>query len=132
MFELTVNWGDDNSEDNITARTISLKDVCGSTRDWLRHDSRGLRTIFLSGMDMDGTGTAECGGADATAPEVRFGCRAGGAEPGDLVGTAAVSGKFLGNSRSEGSLGVLGTWSVAGTAAGGPDCKGSFGAGLKP
>lgn len=106
--------------------------MCGGARDWFRRDSRDLGTIFLSGTDMDGTGTAECSDADATAPEVRFGCRAGGAEPEDLVGTAAISGKFLGNSRSEGSLGVLGTWSVAGTAAGGPDCKGSFGAGLKP
>ncbi len=131
-FELTVNWGDENDEDNVTARIISIKDVCGGARDWFRHDSRDVGTIFLSGMDMDGTGTAECSGADATAPGVRFGCRAGGAEPGDPVGTAAVSGRFLGKSRSEGPLGVLGTWSVAGTAASGPDCKGSFGAGLKP
>ena len=97
--------------------------MCGGTGDWFRHDSQDVGTIFLSGMEMDGTGTAECGSADATAPDVRFGCRAGGAEPADLVGTAAISGKFLGNSRSEGPLGVLGTWSISGTAVSGSDCK---------
>ena len=32
-FELTVKWGDDHGEDNISARIIDRKGVCGSTRD---------------------------------------------------------------------------------------------------
>ena len=33
-FELTVNWGDYNNGDNITARIINIEGVYGSTRDW--------------------------------------------------------------------------------------------------
>ena len=32
-FELTVNWGDDSDSDDITARIVGLKGVCGSARD---------------------------------------------------------------------------------------------------
>ena len=109
--------------------------MCGSTGDWFRHDSRDVETIFLSRIDMDGGAAADpgaCSAADATAPDVRFGCRAGGAEDGDLARAAATSGEFVGNGRSEGPLRVLGTWSIAESAAGGLDCKGSFGADLKP
>ena len=98
-FELTVNWGDENDEDNVTARIIDLKGVCGSTRDWFRHNSQDVGTIVLSGIDIDGDGTTDPGAfsnADATAPGVRFGYRASGADPGDLGGTATISGKFEG------------------------------------
>ena len=104
-FELTVNWGDACREDNITARTISLEGVCGSTGDWFRHDSRDVETIFLSRIDMDGDAATDPGAfsaADATAPDVRFGYKTSGTEGGDLAGTAA-------NGHSEGPLGVLGT-----------------------
>ena len=90
--------------------------------------------IFLCGIDIDGSSTAEFSavGGTATAPSVRFGYRAAGAEAGDIGGTATISGKFVGNGHSEGPLGVLGTWSIAETAANSLDFKGSFGADLKP
>ena len=131
-FEPTVNWGDDNGEDNITARIVDLKGVYGSARDWFQHESQDVGTIFLSGIDIDGSATAELSDADATAPSVRFGYRASGARDGALAGSATISGKFVGNGHSEGPLGVLGTWSIAETAANGLDFKGSFGAGLNP
>ena len=109
--------------------------MCGSTRDWFQHDSQDVGTIFLSEIDIDGDGTTDPGAfsnADATAPDVRVGCRASGAEDGDLAGTATISGKFVGNGHSKGPLGVLGTWSIAESAADGLDFKGSFGANLKP
>ncbi len=68
-FELTVNWSDTDGTSNISARIIDLKGVCGSTRDWFRHDSQDVGTIFLSGIDMDGSSTAEFSCADATAPQ---------------------------------------------------------------
>ena len=81
--------------------------MCGSTRDWFRHDSQDVGTIFLSGIDMDGSTTAEFSNADATASSVRFGRRAGGAQSGTLPGSATISGRFVGNGHSEGPLGVL-------------------------
>ena len=132
-FELTVNRGDANGEDNIAARIINLKDVYGSsTRDWSQRDSRDAGTIFLSATDIDGSITAECSPADGDAPSIRFGCRAIGARDGTLTGSATISGGFVGDVHSEGPLGVLGTWSSSETAANGLDCKASFGADLKP
>lgn len=131
--ELTVNWGDTGDADYITARIISLKDVCGSIWDWFQHDSQDVGTIFLSGIDIDGSGTAEFSNAGAEAPAVRFGHRANGAEDGRLIGTATIGGKFVGNGHSEGPLGVLGKREISGTGTdAGLDFKGSFGAGLKP
>ena len=133
---MTVNWGDACREDNITARTISLAGVCGSTRDWFQHDSQDVGTIFLSGIDIDGDGTTDPGAfsnADATAPSVRFDYRDSSARDGTLDGAAAISGKFVGNGHSEGPLGVLGTWSINGSGSdAGLDFTGSFGADLKP
>ena len=125
-FELTVNWGDDSDSDIITARIIDLEGVCGSTSDWFRHNSQDVGTIFLSGIDINGSSTAEFGavGGTASAPSVRFCYRATGAQEGTLAGTAAVSGEFVGNGHSEGPLGVLGTWPVLETAADGPDFTG--------
>ena len=130
--ELTVNWGDACSEENITERTTNLKGVYGSTRDPIQHDSRDVETIFLSGIDIDGGTTAEFRNADATAPSVRFGCRARGAQPETLAGTATINREFRRQRPLGRPLGVLGTWSIAETAANGPDFKGSFGADLKP
>ena len=133
-FELTVNRGDADNANTVTARIINLKGVYGSTGDWFQHHSRDVETIFLSGIDVDGSSTAEFSaiGGTASASEVRFGSRAGGAEAGGLGGTGAISGRFEANGHSEGPLGVLGTWSIAETAANGPDFKGSSGADLKP
>ena len=132
MLDLTVNWGDANSEDNITARIISLEGVCDSTRDWLWHDSQDAGTTFLSGIGIDRDTATEFSAGDAAAPGVRFRCRACGAEDGYLAGAATISGEFVGNGHSEVPLGVLGTWSIPETAANGLDFKGSFGADLKP
>ena len=69
-FELTVNWGDDSDSDIITARIIDLEGVCGGTRDWFRHNSRDVGTIFLPEIDIDGDATSDPGvfsAADATA-----------------------------------------------------------------
>ena len=72
--ELTVNWGDTGDADNITARIISLKGVSGSTRDRFQHDSQDVGPIFLSGIAIDGSSTAEFSavGGRATASSVRF------------------------------------------------------------
>ena len=69
-FELTVDPGDADDTSNITAGIIDLKSVCGSTRDWFRHDSQDVETIFLSGIDIDGSSTAEFSavGGTVTAP----------------------------------------------------------------
>lgn len=83
----------------------------------------------MSGIGIDGDSTAEFSTSSAS---VRFGYRASGAQEGALTGTAGISGEFVGNGHSEGPLGVLGTWSIAETAANGLDFKGSFGADLKP
>ena len=134
-FDLTLNWGDDDDTDNITARIITLKGVYGSTKDWFQHDSQDVGTTFLSGIGIDGDATTDPGAfsaADATAPSVRFCSRATGAQEGTLTGTATISGDFAGNCQVEGPLGVLGTWSIAETAANGLDFKGSFGADLRP
>ncbi|MDE0629239.1 MAG: hypothetical protein OXH99_22820 [Bryobacterales bacterium] len=128
-FELTVNWGDADDTKNITARIINLKGVYGSTRDWFQHDSQDIGTILLAGISIDGDTAAEF---SAPAASVRFGHRASGAQEGTLAGTAGISGEVVGNGHSEGPLGVLGTWSIAETAANGLDFKGSFGADLKP
>ena len=88
-----------------------------------------MGTIFLSRISIDGVATAAFDGQSATA---RFGCRASSAGEGDLAGTATMTGEFVGNDHSEGPLGVLGTWSIAETAANGLDFTGAFGADLKP
>ncbi len=123
-FELTVNWGE--STDNITARVINLKGVQG-TSDYFEHDSKDVGTIFFSGMDIEGSGTAAFAGAGAT---VRFRYRDSGVQDGDLTGAATLSGEFVGDDHSEGPLGVLGVWSIAETD--GLNFRGSFGADLQP
>ena len=77
-FELTVNWGEANGEDNISARIVDLKGVYDSTRDWFQHDSQNVGTIFLSGLDIDESTTEEFSAAEATPPGIRFGYRASG------------------------------------------------------
>ena len=129
-FELTVNWGDADDTNNITARIINLKGVYGSTRDWFQHDSQDVGTIFLSAISIDGENASTF--ENAAAVGVRFRYRASGAQEGTLSGTAGISGEFVGNGHSEGPLGVLGTWSIAESATNGFDFTGSFGADLKP
>ena len=99
------------------------------TRDWFQHASKDVGTIFLSGIDIDGSTTAAFDEQTATA---RFGYRASGAQEGSLTGTATITGDFVGDGHSEGPLGVLGTWSITETATNGLDFTGSFGADLKP
>ena len=122
-FELTVNWGDADDEDNISARIINLKGVHGTTK-YFQHDNKDVGTIFMSGIDIDGDTTAEFSVADAA---VRFVYRDTSAAEG--TGTAGVAGKFVGDDHSEGPLGVLGTWTIGDTATG---FKGAFGADLQP
>ena len=124
-FELTVNWGDSNDSDNITARILNLKGVQG-TSDYFQYDSKDVGTIFLSGIDIDGQSTAAFTEANVA---VRFGYRDSSAREGILTGTATMTGEFVGDDHSEGPLGVLGVWSIL---EGSLDFKGSFGADLQP
>ena len=127
-FELTVNWGDADDQNNITARIINLKGVQG-TSAYFEHGSNDVGTIFLSGIGIDGEGAN--GVFSSTSPSIRYSYRDGreGGPDTDRSPTASIAGRFVGDEHSEGPLGVLGTWAITETNL---NFRGSFGADLQP
>ena len=121
-FELRVNWA--GTSGNVSATITDLRGIDGAT-GLFRHDSRDVKSIFLTGFDeaageISGNGGVQVRYTDTSVQDATFDSS-----------TGAMAGGFLGNS-TEGPIGVLGTWSIPADGGLSKEMQGSFGADLRP
>ena len=122
-FELRVNWA--GTTGNVSATITDLRGIDG-TSGLFRHDSRDVKSIFLTGFDetagviSGSTGRVQVRYTDTSVQDATFATDAG-----------AMAGGFIGDS-TEGPIGVLGTWSISADGSLSKAMVGSFGADLRP
>lgn len=127
QFILTVNWDPPNDAAPAVETTITdLRGVRG-TSDYLKWNSRDVKSIFFSGITAtDGT----LGGTVAVSIRYRdssLDTPAGAGISATMSGTFVMDEVF-----TDEPVGVLGVWSITDTGTTVDDYSGSFGAELKP